>query len=88
LYVEKGPYLWEQNPQHRHSMIAAQTGLVSKTAVLDALRQMPDMIPLDVLFDEIIYLYKVELALKQSQQGQGITIEAFREKVKTWAPPK
>lgn len=69
-------------------MDTVNTGFVSKTAVLNALNHLPEMIPLDVLFDEIIYLYKVEVALKQSQQGHGITLEAFREKTQTWVAPQ
>ncbi len=60
-------------------------GYVSKSAVLHALTEMPEMIPFETLLDEIVYLYKVEAGLKQSQQGQGITLEHLREKVKIWA---
>lgn len=63
----------------------AATDVVSKEAVLNSLNKMPDQIPIDVLLDEIIYLFKVESALRKSEKGEGITIEEFRHKVKTWA---
>jgi len=60
------------------------TDFVSKEAVLNSLSKMPDQIPLDALLDEIIYLFKVESSLRKSQKGEGISIAAFRQKVKTW----
>jgi hypothetical protein len=45
---------------------------------------MPEHIQIDVLLDEIIYLYKVETSLQKSQRGEGISIESFREKAKSW----
>jgi len=52
--------------------------------VLNAINQMPDRIPIDALLDEIIYLYKVEISLQKSSKGEGISLEDFREKVKSW----
>lgn len=63
-------------------------GMVSKTAIQNALNQMPEQIPLDVLLDEIIYQYKIELGLKQSKAGEGIRLEDLHEKIKTWKPGK
>lgn len=63
----------------------AATAVVSKEAVLQSLSRMPDQIPLEVLPDEIIYLYKVQSALLRSENGEGITMEAFRQKVMTWS---
>lgn len=61
---------------------------VSKEAVLIAIQEMPDRIPIDELFDKIIYLYKIEVGLAQSKRGEGISIEEFREKIKTWRKEK
>lgn len=66
-----------------HDMNAA-IAVVSKEAVLQSISKMPDQIPLETLLDEIIYLYKVQAALLRSENGEGITIEAFRQKVGTW----
>ena len=63
----------------------AATDVVSKESVLNSINRMPDQIPIDLLLDEIIYLFKVESALRKSQKGEGISIEEFRQKVKTWA---
>jgi hypothetical protein len=69
-------------------MQATQTDFISKSAVLNSLSKMPDRIQIDILLDEIIYLYKVEIALQKSQKGEGISIESFREKTLTWAKSK
>ena len=61
---------------------------VSKEAVLIAIQDMPDRIPIDELFDKIIYLYKIEIGLAQSRRGEVISMEEFREKIKTWRNPK
>lgn len=42
------------------------TDVISKEAVLNSLNKMPDQIPIDALLDEIIYLFKVESALRYS----------------------
>jgi len=57
---------------------------ISKESVLNTLHNMPDQIPLDLLLDEIIYLYKVQAALSKSQHEKGHTIDEFRQKVQTW----
>jgi hypothetical protein len=64
------------------------TDYVSKEAVMNSLSKMPDQIPIDALLDEIMYLYKVQAALKKAQRGEGITIEEFKQKVQAWAKPK
>lgn len=58
---------------------------VSKESVINSLSSMPDQIPIDLLLDEIIYLYKVQSALLKSQGKEGVTIEEFRQKVQAWA---
>lgn len=62
----------------------ATANYISKESVLNALHNMPDLIPIDVLLDEIIYLYKVQAALLKSQHEKGATIDEFRQKVQTW----
>ena len=64
------------------------TDLISKEAVLKSINDMPDKISIEELFDRIIYLYKIEMGLAQSQLGQGVPIESIREKMKTWKPAK
>ena len=61
------------------------TDYISKEAVLKSLSTMPDQIPIDRLLEEIIFIYKVEMAMRKSQNGEGISIESFRQKVQTWA---
>jgi hypothetical protein len=69
-------------------MDTTKTDLISKSAVINSLSKMPEFIQIDVLLDEIIYLYKVETSLQKSQRGEGISIESFREKAKSWIKSK
>jgi len=69
-------------------MVDSATDFISKEHLLQSINKMPEQISLDALLDEIIFLYKVEIALKKSQKGEGITVEVFREKVQTWARSK
>lgn len=61
---------------------------VSKEVVLTAIKEMPEQIPIEELFDKIIYLYKIEVGLAQSKRGEGISLEEMRKKVQTWRKPK
>ena len=57
---------------------------VSKEFVLESIRKMPDKIRVDELIDEILYLYKIEIGLAQSEGGKVVTLEDMRKKVETW----
>ncbi|MFN4257154.1 MAG: hypothetical protein ACK4Q5_19305 [Saprospiraceae bacterium] len=61
---------------------------VSKDAVLKSIEAMPARIPIDELIDEIVYLHKIELGLQQSKEGKVISLEDFKQKVKTWRREK
>jgi len=69
-------------------MVDTATDFISRDNLLQSISKMPDRISIDALMDEIIFLYKVEAALKKSQKGEGIPVEAFREKVRSWAKSK
>ncbi len=58
--------------------------LISKEAVLTALRDMPERISVEELFDKIIYLYKIETGLAQSARREGISFEELQQKRKSW----
>jgi hypothetical protein len=62
--------------------------VVSKQAILKAIASMPEQIPVDALIDEIMYLYKIEIGLAQSQAGKVISLEDFKQKMKTWEKEK
>ena len=72
----------------KNLIMPSATDYISREAVLNAINQMPDRIPIDALLDEIIYLYKVEISLQRSSKGEGISLEDFREKVKSWPASK
>jgi len=57
---------------------------ISKDAVLTALRDLPERISMEELFDKIIYIYKIETGLAQSVRGEGISFEELQQKRKSW----
>ncbi len=64
--------------------MVATSELISKEAVLKSISEIPaDRVSIEELFDRIIYLYKIEMGLAQSQRGEGASIEAIREKMKS-----
>ena len=69
-------------------MVDTTTDFISKEVVLNSISKMPEQIPIDELLDEIIFLYKVEVALKKSKKGEGVTLEEFQKKVQTWTKSK
>lgn len=63
----------------------ATSELISKDAVLRSISEIPaERVSIEELFDRIIYLYKIEIGLAQSHRGEGASIEAIREKMKSW----
>lgn len=61
---------------------------VSKEAVLRSLQEMPERIPIDDLFNRLVYLCKIEIGLAQSERGEGTTLEEIKEKAKSWGREK
>ena len=64
------------------------TDLISKEAVIKSISEMPDRVSIEALFDKIIYLYKIETGLAQSQRAEGASMEEIRKKVKSWPAQK
>ena len=61
--------------------------VLPKAAVLRILEDMPDSVTFEELMDRIIYLFKVERGLRESEQGKGKTIEDIRKELKQWHKP-
>ncbi len=69
----------------KNNIMLATSELISKDAVLRSISEIPaERVSIEELFDRIIYLYKTEIGLAQSHLGEGASIEAIREKMKSW----
>ena len=55
-----------------------------KTAVMRILEDLPETVTFEELLDRIVYLFKVERGLRESQQGMGKSIGEIRKELKEW----
>jgi hypothetical protein len=60
--------------------------MLSKEKLLETIRQLPDQISIEELFERIIFIQKVELGLHQSKEGQIHSTEDARKKLDKWLP--
>jgi hypothetical protein len=58
--------------------------MLSKEKILQSIKELPDQFSLEELFERIILLQKIELGLEQSKNGQVLTTQQAREKLKKW----
>lgn len=58
--------------------------MLTKTQVVDTLKQMPDNFSIDQLFDKLDFVNKVEIGLAQSEKGQVKSKEQAKEKLSKW----
>jgi len=56
-----------------------------KKKVLAALKQMPENVELDDLFDRLLLLAKVERGLVEATAGKGFSTADARKKVTRWS---
>jgi hypothetical protein len=60
--------------------------MLSKEKLLETIRQLPDQISIEELFERIIFLQKVEMGLDQSNGGQIHSTEEAQKKLDKWLP--
>ncbi len=58
--------------------------MLSKEKILQSIKELPDQFSTEELFERIILLQKVELGLEQSKNGQVLTTQQAKEKLKKW----
>ena len=58
--------------------------MLTKTQVIDTLKQMPENFSIDQLFDKLNFINKVEMGLSQSANHQVNTKEQAKEKLSKW----
>jgi len=58
--------------------------MLTRTQVVDTVEQMPEQFPLDLLFDKLIFINKVETGLAQSASGIVNSQDEARQKLSRW----
>lgn len=59
--------------------------MITKTNVLESLKDLPEEFPLDELIDKLLFIQKVEEGLAQSKRGEIHTEEEARALLKKWS---
>lgn len=57
---------------------------MTKQAVLEAIRTLPEKFDLDALVERLIFIEKVEEGLAQLDRGESKTQEEVEQLVKSW----
>lgn len=58
--------------------------MISKKKLLESIRDLPENFSIEELPDRIIFLQKIETGIAQSSEGQSISTEEARNKLKKW----
>ncbi len=59
--------------------------MLTKTKVLKTINRFPEEFSIDELVDEMILLEKIEIGLKQSENGQVISDEDLEKEIARWS---
>lgn len=58
--------------------------MLTRTQVFNTLEKMPEKFSLDQLFDELLFINKIEIGLSQSANGQVNSKEEAKQKLSKW----
>lgn len=58
--------------------------MVSKSSVINSLKELPDQFTIDELMDKLILIQKVEEGLEQSRKGETYSTKEAKEMLKQW----
>ena len=59
--------------------------MLNKSRVLEILNLMPDQFSLEDLIERLILLDKIEIGLKQAEEGETYITEQAKRMVKEWS---
>jgi predicted transcriptional regulator len=66
-------------------MTAATTEtLLSKTQVLDSLKELPDHISADALIEHILFIQSVMSGIQQAEKGQTTSHDEAMREIRSW----
>jgi hypothetical protein len=58
--------------------------MLTRTQVVDTVEQMPEQFSLDLLFDRLLFISKVETGLAQSASSKVNSQDEARQKLSKW----
>ena len=58
--------------------------MLTKTQVLNAIKQLPDNFSIDEMVDKMILIEKIEIGLAQSERGEVISDESLDKEISKW----
>ena len=58
--------------------------MLTRTQVFNTLEKLPEQFSIDLLFDKLLFINKVETGLAQSENGQINTKEQAKQKLSKW----
>lgn len=58
--------------------------VVEKDVILKSIQEMPDHFSWDELLDRLFLLKKVRIAMEQSKNEQGISLEESQKRLEKW----
>ena len=59
--------------------------MLTKTQVINSLKEMPEEFSIDELMDKLILLQKIEVGLLQSKKGETYSTIEAKELLKKWS---
>ena len=57
---------------------------MTKTKVLQAIKQLPENFSIDEMVDKMILIEKIEIGLAQSERGEVISDESLDKEISKW----
>jgi len=58
--------------------------MLTKTKVLESMKQLPDNFTIDELIDHLVFIQKVEIGLEQSDKDQVSNTDEVKKKLDKW----
>jgi hypothetical protein len=58
--------------------------MLTKTKVLESMKQLPDNFTIDELIDHLVFIQKVEIGLEQSNNDQVSNTDEVKERLGKW----
>lgn len=57
---------------------------IEKEVVIKSIQEMPERFSWDELWDRLYLLKKVQIAMEQSKNEQGVTVEESQKRLEKW----
>ena len=58
--------------------------MLTRATVIQQIQQLPEQFSIDELMEKLLFIYKLETALEQSEKDQVLPHEKVKEKYQKW----